>query len=89
MWVGAVALDFCSEVLGIEVLCSDGGVEVALRGELDIATAPVLHQHLFELVDQGWTDIALDFAELRYIDSTGLSVVIMTLKRVEEMGALW
>jgi anti-anti-sigma factor len=79
-------LDSCSEELGIEVLCSDGGVEVALRGELDIATAPVLREHLLELVDQGWTDIALDIAELRYIDSTGLSVLIMTLKRVEQMG---
>ena len=46
----------------------------------------IIRDHLSELVSQGWTDIALDIAELRYIDSTGLSLFIMTQKRVEEMG---
>jgi len=67
-----MALDICNEALGIEVLHSDGGVEVTLRGELDIATAPVLREHLAEFLDQGWTDITLDIAELRYIESAGL-----------------
>ena len=77
---------FCNEDLGIEVLYFDRGAEVILRGELDLATAPGLREHLSELVSQGWIDIALDIAELRYIDSTGLSLFIMTQKRVEEMG---
>jgi anti-anti-sigma factor len=55
---------------------------VALRGELDIATAPALRDRLSEVVTQGWIDIA----ELRYIDWPGLSLLIMTQKRVEEMG---
>ena len=76
--------------LGIEVLFLDCGVDVELRGELDIATAPALREHLSEVVTHGWIDIAIDIAELRYIDWPGLSVLVMTQKRVEEMnGAHW
>jgi anti-sigma B factor antagonist len=71
--------------LGIEVIYSDGA-EVALRGELDIAAAPALREQLSEVVTQGWIDIAIDIAELRYIDWPGLSVLIMTQKAVEERG---
>jgi anti-anti-sigma factor len=74
-----------NEAFGIEVLYSDSA-EVALRGELDIATAPALRDHLSEVVTHGWIDIAIDIAELRYIDWPGVSVLIMTQKRVEEMG---
>jgi anti-anti-sigma factor len=72
--------------LGIEVFYLDRGVDVELRGELDIATAPALREHLSEVVTHGWIDIAIDIAELRYIDWPGLSVLIMTQKRVEEMN---
>ena len=71
--------------LGIEVIFSDGA-EVALRGELDIAAAPALREQLSEVVTQGWIDIAIDIAELRYIDWPGLSVLVMAQKAVEERG---
>jgi anti-sigma B factor antagonist len=81
-----MALVICEEDLGIEVSYLAGGVEVALRGELDLATASALHEYLCDLVTQGWTDIALDIAELRFIDATGLSLITMTQKRVTQMG---
>ena len=77
---------FCIEDLEIEVLYFDRDVEVILRGELDLATAPAFREHLSELVSQGWIDITLDIVELRFMDSIGLSVLIMAQKRVEEMG---
>jgi anti-sigma B factor antagonist len=72
--------------LGIEVLYLHRGVQLALRGELDVATAPVLRERLSDLVTQGWIDISLDLAALQFIDSTGLSLFIMTQKRVEQIG---
>jgi anti-anti-sigma factor len=72
--------------LGIEVFYLDRGVNVELRGELDSATAPALREHLSEVVTHGWIDIAIDIAELRYIDWPGLSVLIVIQKRVEEMN---
>jgi anti-anti-sigma factor len=70
--------------LGIEVLYLHRGVQLA--GELDVATAPVLRERLSDLVTQGWIDISLDLAALQFIDSTGLSLFIMTQKRVEQIG---
>lgn len=58
------------------------------RGELDIAAAPALREQLSEVVTQGWIDIAIDIAELRYIDWPGLSVLVMTQKAVEKGGSL-
>ena len=72
--------------LEIEVIPLDSGINVALEGELDIATAPVLHEELSELVTLGCIDLTLDLAELRFIDWPGLSVLTMTQKRVEQMG---
>jgi len=92
LWLGLdcemaeVASVIFEEDLGIEVSCLADGVEVALRGELDLATASALHEHLSDLAAQGWIDIVLDIAELRYIDAVGLSLLIMTQKRVKQMG---
>jgi anti-anti-sigma factor len=72
--------------LGIEVILLDSGINVALEGELDLATAPPLREQLSELVAMGWIDITVDLAELQYIDSTGLSLLIRTQKRVEQTG---
>ena len=78
--------DFGNADLGIEVILLDSGISVALEGELDLATAPALREQLSELVAMGWFDITLDLAELQYIDSTGLSLLIRTQKRVEQTG---
>ena len=81
-----MALDICDDEFGIDITYLDDRADVALRGELDVATAPIPHEYLAVLVSQRWIDITLDIAELRYLDSAGLSVLIMTQKRVEQMG---
>ena len=84
-----MAFGVSDDEFGVEITypCRRCGAEGALRGEQDLATAPLLQEHLSELVvSQGWIDITLDIAELRFLDSIGLSVLIMTQKRVEEMG---
>ena len=83
-----MAFGLGNDEFGVDITyLPDGAAEVVLRGELDLATAPVLQEHLSELVvSQGWIDITLDIAELRYLDSTGLSVLIMAQKHVEQIG---
>jgi anti-sigma B factor antagonist len=60
---------------------SDAGVVVAVDGELDLATAPELRDSLVALSEEGPTDIILDLTSLRFIDSTGLSVLVMAHNR--------
>ena len=82
-----MAVDFCNTAaFEVEIIYLDCGVEVALRGELDVATVPDLHEQLIELVDRGEVVINLDLSDLRYIDSTGLSLLVTTQKRVTQMG---
>ena len=45
-------------------------------GELDIATAPVLEALLGELWSVGFSRIALDLREVRFLDSTGLHLLL-------------
>lgn len=58
------------------VVESDGtGSLVFVEGELDLATAPALRDIVGALVDS-CSHIIVDFAELRFIDSSGLSALV-------------
>ena len=57
-----------------------------LRGELDLATAPLLSRQI-EGVDLGTTAcVVLDLQGLEFMDSTGLRVVLAAQQRVREGG---
>jgi len=56
---------------------------VSVAGEIDVYTAPQLREKLVELVDAGNHDIAVDMREVDFLDSTGLGVLVGTLKRVK------
>jgi anti-sigma B factor antagonist len=71
---------------GIHVLQTDGAAMVCLAGELDIATAPRLRQELLWLVNSGVRAVTVDLARLTFIDSSGLSVLVMAMKRFREAG---
>ena len=50
---------------------------VALRGELDLATAPRVEETLAQLApDEALSTIVVDLRELQFLDSTGLRVLI-------------
>jgi anti-sigma B factor antagonist len=55
-------------------------VEVA--GEIDVYTAPTLRERLTTLVDEGRTDLVVDLTQVRFMDSTGLGLLVGVLKRV-------
>jgi anti-sigma B factor antagonist len=57
---------------------------VELIGDVDIQTSGRLKEELNQLLDQCECDINIDCANLSYIDSTGLGVLIGVLKRVKK-----
>lgn len=61
-------------------------VIVELTGELDLATAPRLRDRLAVLSEDGHDRITLDLTDLDFIDSTGLSVLVMAYTRAESSG---
>lgn len=58
--------------------------EVSLSGEVDVYNAPQLKEVLHSLLDQHNSSIVIDCQGLKYIDSTGLGVLIGVLKRVKD-----
>ena len=57
---------------------------VKLGGELDLASAPRLRDHLDRLHDQGVRTFQLDAAGVTFIDSVGLSVILALYRRCRE-----
>ncbi len=69
--------------LGIEVdEARQPFVVVAVRGEVDIATAPKLREKLVELASQGAQKVVVDLEGVDFLDSTGLGVLIGGMKRL-------
>jgi anti-sigma B factor antagonist len=67
---------------GIEVTSQSGCTVVAVRGEVDLATAPTLKNQLLELVAEGVREIVVDLSSTDFLDSTGLGAVVAAYKRV-------
>ena len=62
-----------------------GGVAVALlRGRLDLVAAPAVKQRLAEAVAAGHRNLVVDLGEVSFLDSSGLSALISTLKAARE-----
>ena len=68
--------------LGLDVSEHGAATVLAVRGELDVYTAPRLRERLVELVNQGKRMIVIDLEGVEFLDSTGLGVLVGGLKRL-------
>jgi len=62
---------------------------LAVRGEIDLFTAPELKQVLAESIEAGRARIVVDLTDTTFLDSTALGVLIGAVKRLRSRdGAL-
>lgn len=61
---------------------------VAVGGAIDLATAPDLAEAVQAIIDQGATTIVLDCAELTYLDSSGVNVLISAWRQMRERATM-
>jgi anti-anti-sigma factor len=64
------------ELLRCEVIPQRDEVRVRPVGSLDLATVKVLEDQLVELREAGFRRFVLDLAELSFMDSTGLRLIL-------------
>jgi anti-sigma B factor antagonist len=67
---------------GADVRSEGGDAIVALRGELDVLTAPFLWERLEAALPAVTGKLVFDFAELSFIDSMGLGVIVRAQSRL-------
>ncbi|MDX6684911.1 MAG: hypothetical protein QOF86_1039 [Baekduia sp.] len=73
------------EPFSVTVEREDGHMVVAVRGELDLATAPELEDVLLPHLREGGHAV-LDLRALEFMDSTGVRVVVAAHLAGEEHG---
>ncbi len=61
----------------------NGALTIALEGELNTVTAPMLGRAVEEDIDSA-TSVTFDLAALEYISSAGLRVLLTTQQTMEE-----
>ena len=65
-----------------------GPRHLRVAGELDIASSPALAEELQGLVGSGKGPVILELADLTFLDSTGLRVLIDAAQKLGESGDL-
>lgn len=62
----------------------DDGIRViAIRGELDLSTAPKLEGPLDEAIREGNAAVLVDLSECEFIDSTGIALIVRAWQRLD------
>jgi anti-anti-sigma factor len=59
---------------------------VRVDGELDMRTADALRAHLVGLVEQGWTDLDVQLAGVRFCDVVGLNALVAARNAARSRG---
>ncbi len=74
-------------MLNIKKAVDGSNLVVSLEGRLDTTTAPQFEQELKSSLD-GITDLKIDIAELQYISSAGLRVLLSAQKTMNKQGSM-
>lgn len=74
-------------MLNINILKDGGKAIFALEGRLDTSTAPQLEEAINRDIEK-ITDLSFDFANLEYISSAGLRVLLSTQKIMNKQGKM-
>lgn len=74
--------------LTLRVHITDQSARIHVAGDLDYGSTGLLLDNVSELLAEpaGWQDLHLDFAELAFCDSAGLSTLVVIHRRVTAAG---
>jgi anti-sigma B factor antagonist len=67
--------------LGVQVREQDSVAVVEVTGEVDISTTHLLYEALLQAIEGGPALLVVDLGAVEFMDSAGLAVLAMTLKR--------
>jgi anti-sigma B factor antagonist len=71
-----------TEQITVDVTAVRGRVVVSVAGEIDIATAAVVRAAIDVMIQDGTRQIVVDLQGVRFMDSTGLNLLIFVARQV-------
>jgi anti-sigma B factor antagonist len=72
--------------LSLETREEDGGVQIAVSGELDLSSALTFDEELRRAEERLPRTMVLDLRRLRFMDSTGLRLIMSAQSRARTRG---
>jgi anti-sigma B factor antagonist len=64
----------------------DGHPILFVYGEVDVVTSTRVHETLSALIAEGATTVVVDLANVTFIDSTGLTALVVAHRHLDESG---
>ena len=75
-----------SEVGRVETALVEGGPQIRLIGECDLATAPALQRMVEALIARGQTRIVFDLQQVTFVDSSVLRIFLNARREAVPLG---
>jgi anti-sigma B factor antagonist len=72
--------------MNIEIRESQGIQIIAFEGNLDTNTSPEAESKINELLDEGKQKLLVNFEQLNFIASSGLRILLATVKKLNASG---
>lgn len=67
---------------------SEGRPIVSLHGEIDLASAPAVRAAIEPIVGEHSKNMTIDLADVQFLDSSGLAVLLAVAERVDDLRLL-
>jgi anti-sigma B factor antagonist len=77
---------FSTPLLSVTRIPGDRGMRLALEGELDLATTPILQASLDSAEHDGEPIVELDLTDLSFVDASGLKAILHAHRRAIRLG---
>lgn len=75
-----------AESFRVDTRAFDGGLVLVLAGEFDLSGLPRFQQAWSAIVDAAPERVVIDFTELQFIDSSGISAIVDAISHEEQDG---
>jgi anti-sigma B factor antagonist len=75
-----------SRATAVNVVTDSTGATVAVEGDLDLASAPLLMDRAARVLDPGGGELTIDLAGVAFCDSSGITALIKLRQRCDERG---
>jgi stage II sporulation protein AA (anti-sigma F factor antagonist) len=75
-----------SDLLDVSVSWVEGIPTMALTGEVDMASVPIVHERLGEIAEKVRGDLVVDLGLVTFLDSAGLSFLVTAHQQLESQG---